>query len=763
MDIPTLEAGLIKWYGGYNSQKEQENKFGFIERIEKKEDLFIHETNLLCSPDELNERTVVIFEVRQNNKSGKNEAIKVRQPNFHQPEELQVCGGSEHFQIWLPAIIQMVEQLTIADSMTLEFLSKKFTEARAKGYDLAELMKKIPDQVFLDYQNLIDFLPVERYIKISSAAFDSSYDDTVKMELKEKISIKLRNNHRYIHSFQNIWYELPSLYEGGKIEWRSDDYKKDTWDSLPFTLLTDQEIWNYIPEHKKYSILLKLLNPLTKNEEYNLIFEKVVETAKNARSHEAMPEGLKRDKRIFPFLSSIEQVRISWSLINEYWVLMKRDAKIRAVFRAAKENRNLEIRDYLHTEKDLLVKAVLLLLGRKLGKPAPVRQVHHWITEYITEAAWKSTEPLDLGPILPGCSILSNVEYCEARRWPTREGLWKINEKGQEIAYCPRQHGPCIVNTYQSLRGAHVNGLPGISWEKWTLTDLFESLSINPNSNSLNSNDTYLLKISGWVNRLNEIRERMKCEHCGKTLIPDKKYAFNPAGYNSTVAHCPDGHGTGIYFNHCSNKDCSHIIDSRESSKKYDRYYICILCGDIPRYSRVSFIEEDPFHHASPFTPGDICPKCGKMKMLHLNDNEEVRVCSDSTCNHHIYLKGRKTKKKPTNRLPVKTRNYVSSLIKGRDRQPRQPVTEIELDGLPWLPSPENETVAIPQPTVSEIGLANRTWQMITENEFLDSVASSGAVYPAAPSFTKSYHCDICGGVVANDICTSCMFDWDSC
>ncbi|WP_061810469.1 cold shock domain-containing protein [Rossellomorea vietnamensis] len=783
MDTHTLEVGLIKWYGGYNAQKEKENKFGFVERSRPNEDLFIHETNLLCSPDKLNERTVVVFEVRQNRKSGKNEAIKVRQPDFTQPEDLQVCAKSEHLQIWLPAITQLIEQLTTPDKETIEFIYKKFMAVHADGFDLDNLVEKIPDQIFFVYQNFIDFLPVERYLKISSVIYDRSDDDIAKKQISEKISSKLKNQYRHIHSFQNNWYELSSK-EVGEIEWRSDDYKKDIWDSLPFSLVTDQEIWIYVPDHKKYSILLRRLNPSIDKEDYDSVFDRVVETAKNARSHETLPEGLKGYKRIFPFLNSIDQVETGWSSINDYWDLMNRDAKIRAVFRAAKEDRNLKIRDYLQTEKDLLVKAVLLLLGRKVGESAPLEQVHHWITEYITEAAWKSTEPLDLGPILPGCSVLSNVQYCEARRWPGGDGGWKTNDKGQEIAYCPRQHGPCVVNINQSLRGAHVNGLPDISWDKWTLTDFFESLGVNPTSNSLNRNDTYLLKIAGWVNRLNEIRERMKCEHCGKTLIPDKKYAFNPAGYNSTVARCPDGHGTGVYFNHCSNKDCSHIIDSRESSNKFDRYYICILCGDIPRYSRISFSEEDPFHHAPPFTPGDICPKCGKKKMLNLTENEDVRVCSDSTCNHHIYLKGRKTKKIPTNRLPVKTKNYVPSL--NRDRH--SVVNEIELDDLPWLPNTESEAVTFPGPTVSEIQLDNHPWlpaperkshslkpqtvteielddlpwQTITEDEFLDSVALSGAHFAAVPSFSQSYRCDICGGVVANDICTSCMFDWDS-
>ena len=50
----------------------------------------------------------------------------------------------------------------------------------------------------------------------------------------------------------------------------------------------------------------------------------------------------------------------------------------------------------------------------------------------------------------------------------------------------------------------------------------------------------------------------------------------------------------------------------------------------------------------------------------------------------------------------------------------------------------------------------------ITEEEFQYAVASSNLGFTVYPSLSQSYRCDICGGIVANDICTDCMFDWDS-
>lgn len=50
----------------------------------------------------------------------------------------------------------------------------------------------------------------------------------------------------------------------------------------------------------------------------------------------------------------------------------------------------------------------------------------------------------------------------------------------------------------------------------------------------------------------------------------------------------------------------------------------------------------------------------------------------------------------------------------------------------------------------------------ISEEEFINAINSSSFSYAASPFSGQSYRCQICNGVVANDICTDCMFDWDS-
>lgn len=50
----------------------------------------------------------------------------------------------------------------------------------------------------------------------------------------------------------------------------------------------------------------------------------------------------------------------------------------------------------------------------------------------------------------------------------------------------------------------------------------------------------------------------------------------------------------------------------------------------------------------------------------------------------------------------------------------------------------------------------------ISEDEFDFAVGDSGIGFAVNPSFGQAYRCDLCGGIVASDVCTSCMFDWDS-
>lgn len=50
----------------------------------------------------------------------------------------------------------------------------------------------------------------------------------------------------------------------------------------------------------------------------------------------------------------------------------------------------------------------------------------------------------------------------------------------------------------------------------------------------------------------------------------------------------------------------------------------------------------------------------------------------------------------------------------------------------------------------------------IAESEFKNAIRQSNLGFAVDPIYDQSYRCQICGGIVANDICTECMFDWDS-
>lgn len=54
--------GRIKWYGGYNSKTDRENKFGFLDSIEYG-GVFVHESGLICSPLCMKEGLWVTFHV----------------------------------------------------------------------------------------------------------------------------------------------------------------------------------------------------------------------------------------------------------------------------------------------------------------------------------------------------------------------------------------------------------------------------------------------------------------------------------------------------------------------------------------------------------------------------------------------------------------------------------------------------------------------------------------------------------------------------
>jgi hypothetical protein len=150
-------------------------------------------------------------------------------------------------------------------------------------------------------------------------------------------------------------------------------------------------------------------------------------------------------------------------------------------------------------------------------------------------------------------------------------------------------------------------------WKEWSLLELLEATGVMPSG--LQRPDEYVNKLAGWVNRLNEIREHLKCSKCDNIMRPNYAYAKFLAAYNITVVSCAcgEGHDQNIYLNHCWG--CERIIDSRESHLRIEGYYVCILCGSGPRQSEF-------------YRQGDICPKCSTLGMTALNyGNFQCKLC----------------------------------------------------------------------------------------------------------------------------------------
>jgi cold shock CspA family protein len=636
--MKNFEVGIVKWYGGFNKKKQTENKFGFIERIATSEDLFVREENLLCSPSDIEEEVIVVFELKEGF-DNKINAVNVRLLDTMSEEDLRLCMASENDEIKMLGVEGLIGILGLIEVEIVDFLINKyiFPWGITSDYGLDSLVEKIPNKAFVDYPKLRLLLPVERHIKITTDLINNATEHSIirelALELKRNINSKLSSRGFYLK--EPIFWT--SVFRDGVIQERipSGDTTQ-VWDIIPLNILAIDELWEIVPVPKKYSLLTdKINNPFEGREGKFQAFKLLIETVKTAGEHELLPDYIKRNKHLFPLLNGREQVKVAWNELTYFWDSMNLSAKIYSAFRAVKERRNLFIKNFYINEANPLVKGVLLLLGSgNLEESMRIFQQH------VEKVAWESTEPLDLYPLLAGCPKLDKLNYCEARRWKTPEGSWKIDKQGRELAFCPRTQSACNVAITRDLEGARVVGLTNISWEHWTLTELLAALDIKALSPGINSNDTYLLKFAGWINRLNEIRSRMKCEVCTKTLIPTKRYAYHPARYNSTVAHCPDGHG-GVYFNHCSN--CERIIDSRESRVKEGKYYICIHCGSIPAFSHTweSLNGQVPMVIDTTFKQGDKCPKCGTSNMDE-TANREVKKCRNKACEHRIHLKGRK-------------------------------------------------------------------------------------------------------------------------
>ncbi|MDZ8024010.1 MAG: hypothetical protein RMX97_04895 [Nostoc sp. DedQUE11] len=360
-----------------------------------------------------------------------------------------------------------------------------------------------------------------------------------------------------------------------------------------------------------------------------------------------LPLAVKQHQIIFPLLTLNEQIELAYfSLMNgssKLWQILSPYQKILCIYHIAKESENLPliltVLKRLQTEipeKNFLVKSALKLLWAKENPERcneVFQQVHELLINYVIKYIKNSTELINIDPLLPYCKPTEiTVKYCEGKLWERQEV--KTADEAQIItsAYCPRARNNCNLfeqnkkeNSNFGLYGARLYAECSQDWKDWSLLELFKAVNIVPSLPDLKRPEDYLPKLSGWINRINEIRSRLKCSVCKDIMPHNIEYSQFSTRFRVTVFSCKHGkgHDSNIYLNECWG--CSQIIDSRESryQSPENNYYICIHCGSGTQYSNT-------------YTQGDICPKCGTIGMEVSPNNNRYRKCH--SCKHSIKL-----------------------------------------------------------------------------------------------------------------------------
>lgn len=296
--------------------------------------------------------------------------------------------------------------------------------------------------------------------------------------------------------------------------------------------------------------------------------------------------------------------------VNRYWETLSKTLKFCIAVTAARNDLPWPDIDLIYErEKELPLKALLHLLIRVRQSSYTPHQAflefHSYLQDLIVRQAWQDPEPIDVRPLLPPCAY-NRYLHCEAQHWE------KMQEQG--TVWC--RDGKCTKG--------RMDAQLGLSMAEWGLPEIMAILDIEPSTQVVTKKIEYVTRLGGWVNRLNDIRERMKCRTCSKFMRPHRSYSKNLARYHATVMQCTDSgcrdFGRGVYLSHCW--ACSQPIDSsRETPIQREDRYLCANCGSGPRESEV-------------YSQGDCCPACGSDDMH--DAGQQHFVCRQ--CSHSIAL-----------------------------------------------------------------------------------------------------------------------------
>lgn len=113
------QAGIIKWFGGFNPNTHRLNDYGYIIR-ENESDLYINRVHLRCKANVLKKGTPVSFEVGLNYKNNMPQAFKLKLLRNEKEEKLiRKCVLSDKEEYYMPVMETFIDKIIENDIMNL--------------------------------------------------------------------------------------------------------------------------------------------------------------------------------------------------------------------------------------------------------------------------------------------------------------------------------------------------------------------------------------------------------------------------------------------------------------------------------------------------------------------------------------------------------------------------------------------------------------------------------------------------------------------
>jgi len=603
MNNTNLKLGLVKWFGGYNFQKEKENDYGFIQSMSDG-DVFIHK-NEIKSEGSLDEGDLIFFEIDKN----KN---KISAKNLYKVSELINTN---------PEVVLIILDIHLKYKYTYRnfFSSKGFrhqfidllsNDSSRENTDISEQIRLAilkDTSIFRIIRDMYCHLDCHIYSYRWKEKFQSIVGKSALHEL-------LRNNIDLSEIPQGfINKQEVELYE--HIKGLDDSHRGVLFskfiNSIPVNVVLTSVVENLLTDKELI---------LSRYTDISNIFED------RFRGLEVeCPTFLDNALRLnFKGVDDYKNIPIIWKIIEPLLFKKNLYQKNFGAFAFFSES------NYLKNDIEFFILSNLFSLIITNGATdAAYRVFLHRLWEAL------SNEDIDFNDeslfnLFPACASMGRHDLsCEAVYWSkAKEYLCRGKRCGDP------QINPDIKKHYLD----------------YNIFDWFQHYGVNYLVENEPSKKDFPIKLAGYLNRLKEIFSILHCRECNNLMKPDMRYARveymdyeggnlvkknMAAAYRATVFECGSidcsEYEEKYYINHCIGFGCSSIIDTRDLKIKCGNgLYICKGCG--------SCCEQ----HAKE-NPVGSCPYCGKILELfesvetnHYGKHNRRVKCSNTSCNFKI-------------------------------------------------------------------------------------------------------------------------------